>query len=39
MGLWSARSQLQEVDEVTGQAGVLECKLAQSAQEKRVIKT
>lgn len=32
MGLWSARSQLQEVDEVTGQAGVLECKLAQSAQ-------
>ncbi len=32
MGLWSARSQLQEVDEATGRSGVLECKLAQSAQ-------
>jgi hypothetical protein len=31
-GLWSAQSQLQEVDEATGRSGVLECKLAQSAQ-------
>ena len=32
VGMWSAQSQLQEVDETTGQAGVRECKLAQSAQ-------
>ncbi|HSS63122.1 MAG TPA: DUF2846 domain-containing protein, partial [Gammaproteobacteria bacterium] len=32
MGLWSARSELEEVDEATGQAAVRECKLAQSAQ-------
>lgn len=31
-GLWSTRSQLQEVDEFTGRSGVLECKLAQSVQ-------
>ena len=31
MGMWSARSQLQEVDAATGQAGVAECKLAQPA--------
>ena len=28
MGVWSARSKLQLVDEATGQAGVNECKLA-----------
>jgi hypothetical protein len=28
MGLWMARSQLQMVDEKTGQAGVLESQLA-----------
>jgi hypothetical protein len=28
MGVWSARSRLQLVDEATGQAGVNECKLA-----------
>ena len=27
MGMWAARSMLQEVDETTGQAAVLECKL------------
>ncbi len=31
-GLWSVRSQLQEVDETTGQSNIRECKLAQSAQ-------
>ena len=31
-GLWSARSQLQEVDEATGRSGVLECKLARTVQ-------
>lgn len=30
MGLWMARSLLQEVDAATGQAGVLECKKAKS---------
>lgn len=30
MGLWTARSLLQEVDAATGQAGVLECKKAHS---------
>jgi hypothetical protein len=32
MGLWSARSSLQMVDEQTGQAGVRECRLATTAQ-------
>lgn len=31
MGMWMARSQLQQVDEETGRKGVLECKRAQSA--------
>lgn len=31
MGLWMARSMLQQVDEETGRKGVLECKRAQSA--------
>lgn len=31
MGLWMARSLLQQVDEETGRKGVLECKRAQSA--------
>ena len=30
MGLWMARSQLQQVDEQTGRKGVAECKRAQS---------
>jgi hypothetical protein len=30
MGMWSARTQLHEVDAETGRAGVLECKRAQS---------
>jgi hypothetical protein len=30
MGMWMARSQLQQVDEQTGRKGVLECKRAQS---------
>ncbi len=30
MGLWMARSQLQQVDEETGRKGVAECKRAQS---------
>ena len=30
MGMWSARSQLHEVDEATGRAGVLECQLTDS---------
>lgn len=31
MGMWMARSLLQEVDEATGRKGVAECKRAQSA--------
>lgn len=31
MGMWMARSLLQQVDEETGRKGVLECKRAQSA--------
>lgn len=31
MGMWMARSQLQEVDEATGRRGVAECRRAQSA--------
>lgn len=31
MGLWMARTQLQQVDEETGRKGVAECKRAQSA--------
>jgi hypothetical protein len=30
MGMWMARSQLQQVDEATGRKAVLECKRAQS---------
>lgn len=30
MGMWMARSQLQQVDEATGKKGVAECKRAQS---------
>jgi hypothetical protein len=31
MGMWMARSQLQQVDEATGRKAVLECKRAQSS--------
>jgi Protein of unknown function (DUF2846) len=31
MGMWAARSLLQEVDEATGKAGVAECKLIEPA--------
>lgn len=31
MGMWSARSQLHQVDEATGKAGVDECKLVEGA--------